>query len=504
MLHLTPRSAFALLSFLCVGSGLAAEDLGGGKPASHGRVPRFALTKWTPGQPSEFRFTDLPATSPLLAMVVSPARSAYSFPFGDLIADAAAPGAVVVSTSASLPVTLPAALAGATFYIQGFVLEGSNAALTDATQVDVFNPVVIVGNQRQTSNSLSLIDLTTRTVRQTITDSENGSVAFSKDRRYAYVCEPGLQRNRVAVYDFSTTPVTTRPPIPVSGGIRYQPTVSPDGKRMYVPIHTGVSIVDIDATSAGFHTEIGTIPTPITGSSGTIFTGPFDLAVTPDGKKLLVAYGEQVLNWATNPGTLGVIDLTNPSFPHTSIALTNSGGMTLFGAPLLARQRVEVSPDGRYAYLAEFAFTPSPYTQGFPNGGAISVVDLVLGTEVAALPFGGYGVHEFAIDRNGRNLWVAANDAAKLGQVTRIDVDRRSATQHTVLQTIQVDPVAFGTGGAFGIGVTPDGSTVCVTLCEDTTHAVPVMVTIDALTNALFGTPITVQSLPATVGIPQR
>lgn len=497
MLH----RSFAVLALV---AAAAAEDLGGGKPASHGRVPRFALTRWIPGQPSEFRFQDLPATNPLLAMVISPARSAYQFPFGELIADPAAPGAIVLATAPTLPVTLPAALAGATFYVQGFVLEGTGAALTDATKVDTFHPVVIVGNQRQTANSLSLVDLPTRTVRQTIIDSENGSIAFSKDRRYAYVCEPGLQRNRVAVYDFSTTLVTTRLPIPVSGGIRYQPTVAPDGKRMYVPIHSGVSVIDVDPTSATFHSELTTIATPITGSTSSIFTGPFDLAITPDGSKLLVAYGEQVANWATVPGTLGVIDLLAPGYPHSTIALTNSGGMTLLGAPLISRQRVEVSPDGRYAYAVEFAFTPSPYTQGFANGGAIHVVDLQLMSEVAAVPFGGFGVHEFVVDRNGRNLWVVANDASRLGQLTRMDVDRHSVTRHTILSTLLLDPVAFTQGGAFGVGVTPDGATVCVTLCEDSTHASPVLVTVDAATNALFGAPIPVQSLPATVGIPQH
>ena len=495
---------FLASSLLLLVTALPAEDLGGGKPASHGRVPRCVLTHWVPGQPSEVRFVDLPASAPLLAMIVSPSRGLYPLPFGDLIADPAAAGAISLAVPATLPLTIPAQLANATLYLQGFVLEGTGGVLTDATKVDLYNPVVIVGNQRQSANSLSLIDLPTRTVKQTITDSENGSIAFSKDRRYAYVCEPGLQRNRVAVYDFSTTPVTTRTPIPVSGGIRYQPTVSPDGKRMYVPIHTGVSVIDIDAQSTTFHSELLTIPTPIIGASGSILEGPFDLAITPDGKKLLVCYGERIANWQTTPGTLGVIDLTSPSYPHTAIGITNSGALTLLGTPLLSRERVEVSPDGRYAYTAEFAFTPSPYTQGYPNGGTINIVDLVLGVEVAVIPFGGYGVHEFVIDRCGRNLWIAANDLNRLGQVTRIDVDRRSATKHTILKTIQVDPVSYPAGGAFGIGSTPDGATVCVSLCEDGSHATPVLITIDALTNTIFGAPIAVQSLPATVGIPQR
>ena len=497
-------SFLPLLTLLTLANVPRAEDLGGGRAASHGRVPRLVLTKWIPGQASELRFVDMPPGVVLSAVLISTGRTSVSLPFGTVIADPAAPGAVSLALSAPLPIMLPAVLAATTLYIQGVYLEPAGLGLTDATRVDFFNPVVVVGNQRQSSNSLSLIDLTTRTVTQTIGNSENGSIAFSRNRRYAYVCEPGLQRNRVAVYDLSTTPVTTLTPIPVSGGIRYEPTVSPDGKRMYVPIHTGVSVIDVDQTSATFHIELFTIPTPITGASGSIFTGPFDLAVTPDGTRLVVCYGEQVISWQVNPGTLGVIDLTQASFPHTAIPLTNSGAFTGLGQHLISRSRVEVSPDGRYAYAVEFAFKPgSPLVSGFANGGAIHVVDLILKTETAAVPFGGYAVHELALDRNGRNLWVAANNITDLGYVTRFDVDRNSATQFSILKQIQVDPLPYPAGGAFGINVTPDGALVCVSLCEDGSHPTPLLVTIDAWTDALFGTGIPVQSLPATVGIPR-
>jgi DNA-binding beta-propeller fold protein YncE len=368
--------------------------------------------------------------------------------------------------------------------------------------VDLFRPVVMVGNQRQSSNSLSVIDLVTRTVTQTLTDSENGSIAFSRDRRFAYVCEPGLQRNRVAVYDLTTSPITARPPIPVSGGIRYQPALAPDGRRMYVPLHDGVSVIDVDATSGTFHTELTKIPVPITGTSGAIFEGPFDCAVTPDGRRLLVCYGERVASYQT-PGTLGVIDLTLPSFPHVAIPITNSGALTLLGTPLVSRQRVEVSPDGRYAYAVEFAFKPGMFVQGFTNGGAVNVVDLLQNRETAVLTFGGFGVHELCLDRNGRNLWIAANDVGDVGRVTRIDVDRRSATRNTILTSIPVDPLPFSSGGAFGICATPDGATVCVSIAEDAAHPTPALITIDARTDQVTGAPIVVQSLPATVGVQQ-
>ena len=482
---------------------LAAEDLGGGRPAAHGRVPRFVLERWIPGGPSAFAFEDLSSTTVLQVGILSTGRSNLVLPgIGTLIADLGAPGALSFSMPQRLALAqLPPALAGATFYIQGAVLDGSGVLLTDATRVDCFQPIVMVGNQRQSSNSISVIDLQSRSVIQTLTNSENGSIAFAPSRKYAYVCEPGLQRNRVVIYDLSTSPITSPGTIAVSGGIRYQPAIARDGKRMYVPIHSGVSVVDTDPASSTFHTELLTIPTPITGSSGAIFEGPFDCAVTPDGKKLLVAYGERVATYQT-PGTLGIIDLTLPTYPHQAVPITNSGALTLLGTPLVSRQRVEVSGDGRHAYLVEFAFKPGAYVVGFQNGGAVNVVDLQTNAEVAVIPFGGFAVHEFALDRNSRNLWVAANDLQDFGQVARIDVDRHSATRWQVRKRIQVDPVAYSAGGAFGVGCTPDGATVCVSLCEDGAHASPVLITIDAWTDTIFGAPIPVQSLPATVGIP--
>ena len=491
----------ATFSFLLVAA--PAEDLGGGSPAAHGRVARLVLDRWIPGAPSAFRFVDLAPATPLTLLLLSPQRTNVPMPFGTLIADPSAAGAFSLLIAPTTPIPqLPFALNGSTLYMQGAVVDSTGLHFTDATRLDFFHPTVVVGNQRQTANSLSVVDLQTRSVVQTLVDSENGSIAFAPNRLFMYVCEPGLQRNRVSVYRLQPQPITKVTDIPVSGGIRYQPTIARDGKRMYVPIHSGVSVIDVDPSSATFHTELMTIPTPIIGSVGTIFEGPFDLALTPDGTKLYVAYGERVPAY-TSPGTIGMIDLTAPGFPHTAIPVTNSGALTLLGTPLVSRQRIEIDSTGRYAYAVEFAFRPGSFVQGFQNGGAINVIDLATNTEVGTVQTLGYGVHEMVLDRTGRNLWTAHNDISDIGQVLRVNIDRRSANPLAVLARITVDPLPFPSGGAFGIGVTPDGATVCVSLAEDGSHPTPVLVTIDALTDQLFGTPITVQSLPATVGIMQ-
>jgi DNA-binding beta-propeller fold protein YncE len=143
--------------------------------------------------------------------------------------------------------------------------------------------------------------------------------------------------------------------------------------------------------------------------------------------------------------------------------------------------------------------------KGFANGALVNVINTAADLEVAAIPTGGFEQSELAVDRLGRNLWVAQYTLARLGEVLRVDVDRRSATRFTGLQRIPVDPNPYTVGaGPKGIDVTPDGSTVVVSVIEDTTHAVPVAITVDALSNTVVGTPITVESLCATVSVQQR
>ena len=484
-------------------ASLTAEDLGGGRAASHGRVPRFVLERWIPGAASALTFQDLPPNTVATAAILSSRRTNITLPgIGTLIADAGAPGAIVLAMGTTLPIAqLPIALQNQQLVIQGAVLDASaGALLTDATLVDLFNPRVMVGNQRQSANSISVIDLPTRAVVDRLGNSENGRIAWSPDRRYAYVCEPGSQRNRVVVYDLTASPIPTLTTIPVSGGIRYRGAITRDGRRMYVPLHNAIAIVDTDPSSTTFHTEIGTIPTPITGNPSTIFTGPIDVAVTPDGSKLYVAYGETITY--PGPSTVGVIDLNLPGTPHRAIAVT-TGGVVSLGGDLATRTAIVVSADGQWVYALEFGFPASPLTKGFVNGALVNVISAAADIEITTVATGGIGQQEMALDRLGRNLWIPQT-AGNLGQVLQIDVDRHSPTRFTVRNTIPVDPTPYSGGGPQGISTTPDGALVAISVAEDAAHPVPQLVTYDVLLGQLTGAPITVESLCATVAIQQR
>jgi DNA-binding beta-propeller fold protein YncE len=493
---------------------LRAEDLGGGGTASHGRVPRLVLESWIPGQNSAYQFLDVPSGSPGGLVIISPWRTSIPLPpAGTLIADLTAPGSFVVLATPRLAVPIPPSIDGVTLYVQGlcfdFTLPGL-AVLTDATRVDFFRPVAMVGNQRQTSNSLSVIDVTTHTVRQTLTNSENGYITYAPDRTRAYVCEPGAQRNRVVVYDLTQNPIAVMTTVAVPGGIRYGCATTRDGRRTYVPLHSSIAILDTDPGSPNYHTVLGSFPSRITGQQATILTGPFDLAVTPDGRKLYIAYGETLVYPA--PSHVGVVDLTNPAFPETLIPVTTGGVLRLSQTPLTpgyaTRNRIKMSADGNWVYVCETGANPAQigaFLDGFQNGALIAAISTAADLEIASIATNGFYQHELAVDRMGRNLWVAQNSPSGIGEAIRIDVDRHSPTLWSVTQRIALDPVPFSgsAGGPRGIDVTPDGATVFVSVVEDGQHTPPKVVCVDALTNTVLPGSIAVGSLPATLSIQQ-
>lgn len=494
------RLVFLLVAVTAL--SLPAQDLGGGAIASHGRVARFTIDSWIPGMPSAFTFHDLPANTALCIAMLSPGATSFALPgiAGTFVADPFAGTSVWMGASLPIP-TLPPAVRGYSLVVQGLFLDpGLGAVLTDATRCDFFSPVIMVGNQRQSSNSISVIDLVSRGVVDRLGNSENGSIAFSPDRARAYVCEPGSLRNQVTVYDLLVRPIQQTTVLATSGGVRYRPEIAADGTRMYVPVHDGIDVFDVLPSSPGFHTWLFKIPTPITGNNGSIFTGPLDCALTPDGSKLFVAFGEN-LTFPT-PSTLGVIDVLQPGTPYRAIPLTTGG--SFFG--MATRQAVAVSPDGAFVFTVENAVAPGfPFGLGYAQGGLVNVIDAYAEVEVMAIPTMGISQSALAIDRLGRNLWIAQTGAlSNQAELLRIDLDRHSPTRFSVAARIGLDPVAFSvTTGASGVAVTPDGSTVCVTLVEDNAHPTPVLLTVDARTNLVVGAPITVESLPATVSVQQ-
>ncbi len=481
----------SLLAFLSVPlTTLTAQDLGGGAPASHGRVPRFVLENWIPGAPSALEFRDLPAGVTGGTAILSGSMSPLGIPGigGTLIPDLARGLAVPMGVRANLP-TVPASLSGHSLFVQGLYLDPTTGpGFTDASRADFFEPVIAVS----TRTAIESLDLLNRRITGAMVTT-NSVLVLSPNRRHGYGFGPGT----LIAYDVTTMPATQLGTIAISPAARAGLAFTPDGLQLFVPHMTGIDIVDTNSASPTYHSVVATISTPIGGYG---LTGPMAVAVTPDASRLFIAYGE----WATfpAPSTVGVIDLMAPGYPHRSIAVTTGG--SLLG--LVTRTAIVVSPDGGFVYTVDVAFPPGHGgTIGYQAGALVNVIDATTENEVSAIPTFGQGQEHLAIDRLGRNLYLPQIDHGGIGQLLRIDTDRRSATRHTLAATIQLDSVpyqSFATGPK-SVTVTPDGSTVLVGILSDSLHRTPVVVTVDSRTDRITGTPITVGLRPYSIAAQQ-
>lgn len=500
----TLPSLTALLLSSLLATTLPAENLGGGRAAATGEFPLLTLDNWIPGKASTFRFEKLPNNTVFTLMALS--SGAANIPFGTagtLRIDLLSPAFTILPVpTAGLTINpLPLSLEGAEIFFQGVWFEArTGLALTDGTRASIFSPKAIAGNSRQTANSLTVIDVKSNSVSQTLTNSENGYIEFSPDRTRAYVCEPGAGRNRVVCYDMRRNPITVLATIPVNGGIRYGGSMPRDGKRLYVPIHDGVEVIDTDPTSPTYHSVVRKLPTSITGATGSIFTGPTHTAVTPDGSKLYVACGENQPNWPSQ-GSVLMFDLRVSNPVEKQISVTNGGILTAFGINLVTRHYIEMSPDGRNVYVLETGANLQGFTLGFTNGSLINVIDTALDREVATLTTGGFYQEQIAIDRMGRKLWVAQVDKSGNGDLARFDVDVRSPTRFGQVQHYAVGNGSFQAGsGPSGVDVTADGATVYVTMVENAANPAAVHV-FDTATGTFNATTIPAASLCHTVSI---
>jgi YVTN family beta-propeller protein len=179
-------------------------------------------------------------------------------------------------------------------------------------------------------------------------------------------------------------------------------------------------------------------------------TGPHEVAVSPDGRLVVVAnYGER------EPGnSLTVIDWPTASIRHT----VDLGQDT-------RPHGVAFRPDGLLAVTTE-------------GSDHLLVVDVVAGEVRRRIPVGEGVAHMVALSPDGRLAWVTN---IRAGDLTKVDLDSGAS----------LGKVATG-AGAEGVGVTRDGREVWVTNRADDTITI-----VDAATLAITAT------LPS-VGFPIR
>lgn len=325
---------------------------------------------------------------------------------------------------------------------------------------------------------------------------EPAAVTFSPDSRKAYVVRRvGASAGGVSLVNSSTDGVTIATGI--ATGSPESIVASPDGKRVYVAV-AGTGIVALDAALIQ---PLFTIPLAFGGGA---VDNPQGLALTPDGRRLLVSDNRP-------GGSVRVVDVASRSVTAT-LAL---GSREI---PL----GVAVHPDGQRAYVAVaddtlsgldkvVAFDPAsgaPLPGGFavgrrpiavavtPDGAHVFVSNQLDNTvtryEVAsgsssAAPVGGLAPTGLAASPDGTSVYVASRDGG--GSVSVMSVA-------SGFEAARVDLDAGS--GPIGIAIAPDGrKTYTANTASGTASAIGGAF---ALSIARAGTGIgTVTSVPAGI-----
>jgi YVTN family beta-propeller protein len=153
-------------------------------------------------------------------------------------------------------------------------------------------------------------------------------------------------------------------------------------------------------------------------------SGPFGVAVTPDGSKVYVSN--------SNDETVSVIDVAT-----SAVTATIAVGSVPDG--------VAVTPDGSKVYVANY------------DGNAVSVIATATNTVTATIPVGNSPMG-LAVTPDGSKVYVANDDGNTVSVI--------AAATNTVTATIPVGSAPEG------VAVTPDGSKVYVANNDDNTVSV--------------------------------
>ena len=217
-------------------------------------------------------------------------------------------------------------------------------------------------------NSVSVLDLTTNTVVQTITDvsfNQPYTITINPAGTKAYVTNSNGET--VTIIDLTTNLVTGT----ISGFDGPSGCViTPDGNYAYVNNYGGaivqsgygvtVSVVDLNTPAIVATVALGPPAPP--------YVAPAALAITPDGAYVYVV---NYVTGDTGTGTISIIRTSNNTAQLNAI--------TGFSGPFA----IAITPDGQYAYITNFG------SNNFaPIGTTVSVVSLSSNTIVATIPLG--------------------------------------------------------------------------------------------------------------------
>lgn len=286
----------------------------------------------------------------------------------------------------------------------------SDASFSEPYTVTI-NPAgtkVYVTNSDTTT--ITIIDVATNSVIGTIPNINGPSdmVINPADPAVAYVSNYGTTSgtgNTISVIDLNSNTVTdtifinsVTPPYAAPNAL----AITPDGAYVYT-----VNYVDGNpgtGTVSVIRTSDNQIVDTITG-----FSGPFEIAITPNGKYAYVTnFGSN--NFSPYGTTVSVIDLS-----INQISATINLGIQPAG--------VAITPDGRFAYVTNYntLYLGAGYTDLTPGVGTVNIIDTATNQVLSTVIIVGASPSSVAISPDGRRAYVTNYSSNNVSVIDIVD-----------------------------------------------------------------------------------
>lgn len=209
------------------------------------------------------------------------------------------------------------------------------------------------------ARKLAIIDLPdARAIRMVATPAAPTGLAISRDGRRLYVACAGAASSVLEMDAASGRVIHSFP----TGHTAMSPTLSPDGKRLYVcnRFQDDVAVIDLERRQ-----QLRRVA---------VVREPIAAAVTPDGGEL----------WVANFLPAGSADRFGPIAAAAEVTVVDT--RTFQTAPIrlitgtTSARGITITPDGKYALLvhilARYHLPTNRVTQGWMNANALTVIDV--------------------------------------------------------------------------------------------------------------------------------
>ncbi|MCP9273565.1 tandem-95 repeat protein [Mycolicibacterium arenosum] len=240
--------------------------------------------------------------------------------------------------------------------------------------------------------------------------------------------------------------------IPV-GNTPREIAISPDGTRAYV-VNAGshtVSVIDIDPTSVNYNKVVDVDPSTGGIDNVPVGTGPYAVAITPDGKRLFVT------SITSTTVTVINVDAASPTRYQVIDANGAAAGNNIALSPSANPNGIAISPDGTRAYITNTNLdsvtvldiqpgSPTQY-QILDTNGAAAGVNIPVGDAPVGIKLNADGTRAYLVNSLGSTMTV-------------IDIAPGSPTRYQVIDTnpttAGLDAVAVA--NPLALALTPDGT----------------------------------------------